>query len=173
MPLKHILHNRWWWIIPDETHQPAYADPPWGEWFRLPPQELHHSGRQSIRLWHFLIDLQWWRLQHKKSVFCEISLKQSIFLLLFIKKCLKYCIIIIIIVTAGVSGKFWYVSSSGLVCSDGEKPEEFFLEFLEHGRVAIKGSNGKYLRGDQGGTLMGDGTSVDASSLWEYWFLPS
>lgn len=99
---------------------------------------------------------------------CEISLKQSIFLLLFIKKCLKYCIIIIIIVTAGVSGKFWYVSSSGLVCSDGEKPEEFFLEFLEHGRVAIKGSNGKYLRGDQGGTLMGDGTSVDASSLWEY-----
>nr|XP_019950310.1 PREDICTED: fascin-2-like isoform X1 [Paralichthys olivaceus] len=67
-----------------------------------------------------------------------------------------------------VSGKFWYVSSSGLVCSDGEKPEDFFLEFLEHGRVAIKGSNGKYLRGDQGGTLMGDGTSVDASSLWEY-----
>ncbi|XP_040919416.1 fascin-2a [Toxotes jaculatrix] len=67
-----------------------------------------------------------------------------------------------------VNGKFWYVSSSGLVCSDGEKPEDFFLEFLEHGRIAIKGSNGKYLRGDQGGTLMGDGTSVDASSLWEY-----
>ncbi|XP_022065977.1 fascin-2a [Acanthochromis polyacanthus] len=67
-----------------------------------------------------------------------------------------------------VNGKFWYVSSSGLVCSDGEKPEDFFLEFLEHGRVAIKGSNGKYLRGDQGGTLMGDGPSVDASSLWEY-----
>ncbi|XP_056256621.1 fascin-2a isoform X1 [Seriola aureovittata] len=67
-----------------------------------------------------------------------------------------------------VNGKFWYVSSSGLVCSDGEKSEDFFLEFLEHGRIAIKGTNGKYLRGDQGGTLMGDGTSVDASSLWEY-----
>ncbi|XP_049601474.1 fascin-2 [Syngnathus scovelli] len=67
-----------------------------------------------------------------------------------------------------VTGKFWYVSSSGLVCSDGDKAEDFFLEFLEHGRVAIKGSNGKYLRGDQGGTLMGDRTSVDASSLWEY-----
>ncbi|XP_029945713.1 fascin-2a [Salarias fasciatus] len=67
-----------------------------------------------------------------------------------------------------VSGKFWYVSSSGLVCSDGEKSEDFFLEFLEHGRIAIKSSNGKYLRGDQGGTLMGDGASVDASSLWEY-----
>nr|XP_061829420.1 fascin-2-like isoform X2 [Nerophis lumbriciformis] len=67
-----------------------------------------------------------------------------------------------------VNGRFWYVSSSGLVCSDGEKPEDFFLEFLEHGRIAIKCSNGKYLRGDQGGTLMGDRTSVDASSLWEY-----
>ncbi|XP_054892221.1 fascin-2a [Poeciliopsis prolifica] len=67
-----------------------------------------------------------------------------------------------------VNGKFWYVSSSGLVCSDGEKAEDFFLEFPEHGRVAIKGSNGKYLRGDQGGTLMCDGASVDASSLWEY-----
>lgn len=70
--------------------------------------------------------------------------------------------------SAGTNGKFWYVSSSGLVCSDGEKPEDFFLEFVEHGRIAIKGSNGKYLRGDQGGTLMGDGTTIDASSLWEY-----
>ncbi|KAA8582583.1 fascin-2 [Etheostoma spectabile] len=67
-----------------------------------------------------------------------------------------------------VNGKFWYISSSGLVCTDGEKPEDFFLEFLEHGRVAIKGTDGKYLRGDQGGTLMGHGTTVDVSSLWEY-----
>lgn len=70
--------------------------------------------------------------------------------------------------SAGGNEKFWHVSSSGLVCSDGEKPEEFFLEFLEHGRVAIKGSNGQYLRGDKGGTLMCDATSVDTSSLWEY-----
>lgn len=54
------------------------------------------------------------------------------------------------------------------MCSDGEKPEDFFLEFPEHGRIAIKCSSGKYLRGDQGGTLMGDGTTVDASALWEY-----
>ncbi|XP_056144565.1 fascin-2a isoform X2 [Lampris incognitus] len=67
-----------------------------------------------------------------------------------------------------VGGKFWYISSNGLVCSDGDKPEDFFLEFLEHGRVGIKGSNGKYLRGDQGGTLKGDGAVVDVSSLWEY-----
>lgn len=66
------------------------------------------------------------------------------------------------------SGKYWYISSDGLVCSDGEKSEDFFLEFVEHGRLAIKGSNGKYLRGDQGGTLMGGGTCIDATSLWEY-----
>ncbi|CAM4422451.1 unnamed protein product [Leuciscus chuanchicus] len=64
--------------------------------------------------------------------------------------------------------KFWYVSGSGLVCTDGDKPEDFFFEFVEYGRVGIKGQNGKYLRGDQGGTLMGDGLSVDASSLWEH-----
>lgn len=66
------------------------------------------------------------------------------------------------------NGKYWYVSSNGLVCSDGEKSEDFFLEFVEHGRLAIKGSNGKYLRGDQGGTLMGGGTCIDPASLWEY-----
>ncbi|KAF7220909.1 fascin-2 [Nothobranchius furzeri] len=66
------------------------------------------------------------------------------------------------------NGKFWYISSSGLVYSDGERSEDFFLEFPEHGRIAIKGSNGKYLRGDQGGMLMCDGVSVDVSSLWEY-----
>ncbi|KAJ0058127.1 hypothetical protein NL108_007411 [Boleophthalmus pectinirostris] len=66
------------------------------------------------------------------------------------------------------NGKYWNVSSNGLVCSDGEKSDDFFLEFVEHGRAAIKCSNGKYLRGDQGGTLMGDGTCVDTLSLWEY-----
>ncbi|MGH0121566.1 UNVERIFIED_CONTAM: hypothetical protein FKN15_040693 [Acipenser sinensis] len=68
----------------------------------------------------------------------------------------------------GTAGKFWYVSSSGLVCSDGEMPEDFFFEFLEHGRVGIKGKNGKYLRGDQGGTLKADADKVDSSTLWEY-----
>ncbi|XP_051570349.1 fascin-2-like [Myxocyprinus asiaticus] len=66
------------------------------------------------------------------------------------------------------NGKFWYVSSSGLVCTDGDKPEDFVFEFVENGRVAIKAQNGRYLRGDQGGTLMGDGLSVDVNSLWEH-----
>ncbi|XP_068610648.1 fascin-2b [Brachionichthys hirsutus] len=68
----------------------------------------------------------------------------------------------------GVDGRFWYVNSSGLVCSDGESPEDFSLELLEHGRLAIRGKNGKYLHGDQGGTLKGDGVCLSRSSLWEY-----
>ncbi|KAJ8251454.1 hypothetical protein GJAV_G00221520 [Gymnothorax javanicus] len=68
----------------------------------------------------------------------------------------------------GSDGKFWYISKSGLVCTDGETPEDFFLEFLEHGQVGIRGKNGKYLRGDKGGALMGDGETADAASLWEY-----
>ncbi|XP_062234562.1 fascin-2b isoform X1 [Platichthys flesus] len=68
----------------------------------------------------------------------------------------------------GVDGRFWYVTSTGLVCSDGEAPEDFSLELLEHGRLAIRCKNGKYLRGDQGGTLKGDGHSLSSSALWEY-----
>ncbi|KAF3853386.1 hypothetical protein F7725_014074 [Dissostichus mawsoni] len=55
-----------------------------------------------------------------------------------------------------------------LVCSDGEVPEDFTVELLEHGRLAIRGKNRKYLRGDQGGTLKGDGLSLSSSALWEY-----
>lgn len=69
---------------------------------------------------------------------------------------------------AGVDGRFWYVKSSGLVCSDGEVPEDFSLELQEHGRVAIRGKNGKYLRGDPGGTLKGDGVTPSSWALWEY-----
>ncbi|KAK7134961.1 hypothetical protein R3I93_018160 [Phoxinus phoxinus] len=68
----------------------------------------------------------------------------------------------------GAGGKFWYVSNSGLVCSDGDTPEDFCFEFLEHGRIAMRNKHGKYLRGDQGGNLKGDGENADSSSLWEY-----
>uniref|UniRef100_A0A8C4P846 Fascin n=1 Tax=Dromaius novaehollandiae TaxID=8790 RepID=A0A8C4P846_DRONO len=68
----------------------------------------------------------------------------------------------------GQGGKFWYVASSGAVCSDGDLSEDFFFEFRERGRVAIKGKNGRYLRGDPAGTLRADGESVLRATLWEY-----
>lgn len=69
----------------------------------------------------------------------------------------------------GIGGKFWYVNSVGVVCADGETPEDFTFEFLEHGRMAIRSAkNGKYLRGEQTGTLKADGDVVKCSTLWEY-----
>uniref|UniRef100_A0A8C5R7S1 Fascin n=1 Tax=Leptobrachium leishanense TaxID=445787 RepID=A0A8C5R7S1_9ANUR len=68
----------------------------------------------------------------------------------------------------GQTNKFWYISSNGTVCSDGDMSEDFFFEFREHNHVAIKGKNGKYLRGDQAGTLKADAESVNMATLWEY-----
>ncbi|KAM9772748.1 fascin-2b [Syngnathus typhle] len=68
----------------------------------------------------------------------------------------------------GATGRFWYVNSSGLVCSDGEVPEDFGVELPERGRLAIRSRSGHYLRGDQGGTLKADGLSLNSSALWEY-----
>ncbi|XP_051925691.1 fascin-2b isoform X2 [Hippocampus zosterae] len=68
----------------------------------------------------------------------------------------------------GANGRFWYVDSGGLVCSDGEVPEDFSVELPERGRLAIRSSGGRYLRGDQGGTLKADGLSLSSSALWEY-----
>ena len=64
-----VRHCRWWRIVPHETHQPPHVDPLRREWLCVSPQELQHSECKSICLRHFLIDLQWWRLQCKKSVF--------------------------------------------------------------------------------------------------------
>lgn len=72
------------------------------------------------------------------------------------------------LVFLGLSGKFWYVASNGTVCSDGERSEDFFFEFRESSRVAIKGKNGKYLRGDQAGTLRADAETLHRATLWEY-----
>ncbi|XP_056285909.1 fascin-2b isoform X2 [Pseudoliparis swirei] len=68
----------------------------------------------------------------------------------------------------GVDGRFWYVNGGGLVCSDGEAPEDFTLELPERGRLAIRDKRGKYLRGDQGGMLKADGLGLSSSALWEY-----
>ncbi|XP_028912823.1 fascin-2 isoform X2 [Ornithorhynchus anatinus] len=68
----------------------------------------------------------------------------------------------------GQGGQFWYTTPGGGVCSDGERPEDFFFEFPEAGRMAIKAKNGRYLRGAPSGSLRADGDSLARSTLWEY-----
>ncbi|KAJ1129145.1 hypothetical protein NDU88_007516 [Pleurodeles waltl] len=68
----------------------------------------------------------------------------------------------------GLDGKFWYIAGNGTIFCDGDMSEDFFFEFREHGRIAIKGKNGKYLRGDQAGTLKADADLVEFATLWEY-----
>ncbi|ETE74020.1 Fascin-2, partial [Ophiophagus hannah] len=68
----------------------------------------------------------------------------------------------------GLNDRFWYVASNGTVCSDGETSEDFFFEFRECSRVAIKGKNGKYLRGDPAGTLRADADILNCATFWEY-----
>lgn len=72
------------------------------------------------------------------------------------------------LVLLGLSDRFWYVASNGTVCSDGETSEDFFFEFRECSRVAIKGKNGKYLRGDPAGTLRADADTLNCATFWEY-----
>ncbi|XP_054625024.1 fascin-2b isoform X2 [Dunckerocampus dactyliophorus] len=61
-----------------------------------------------------------------------------------------------------------HFSNGAYHIKDGEVPEDFSLELLERGRLAIRGKNGQYLRGDQGGTLKADGLNLSSSALWEY-----
>ncbi|XP_058022313.1 fascin-2 [Ahaetulla prasina] len=68
----------------------------------------------------------------------------------------------------GLNDRFWYVASNGTVCSDGETSEDFFFEFCECSRVAIKGKNGKYLRGDPAGNLQADADTLNCATFWEY-----
>ncbi|XP_074870722.1 fascin-2 isoform X2 [Carettochelys insculpta] len=68
----------------------------------------------------------------------------------------------------GPGGRFWHVAGSGAVRTDGEVPEDFFLEFRARGRVAIRGKSGRYLRGDPSGALRADADALPRATLWEF-----
>jgi hypothetical protein len=68
----------------------------------------------------------------------------------------------------GINNQYWRLSDGASIVSDGDRPEPFTLEPKSSSIVAIKASNGLYLKGEHNGLFRAVGEKVDNSMLWEY-----
>ncbi|XP_013868328.1 fascin actin-bundling protein 1a [Austrofundulus limnaeus] len=67
------------------------------------------------------------------------------------------------------TGKYWMVGNEQSVVSSSDAPVDFFLEFCDYNKLAIRhAADGKYLRGDHAGVLKANADDLETATLWEY-----
>ena len=66
------------------------------------------------------------------------------------------------------SGKFWKVQGDS-VFNNGDKGDNFFIEFRAHSRICIVAPNGQYMKADHNGAFTcNGGNDVKSNTLWEF-----